>query len=237
MTSFAVIVPFRDRGTDVLRGANLKRVLDHWSRYDVPVVVADDGRTGKAHFNRSAAYNKGTAQTNTDVLVYSESDMLIPFSQIREAVQLAAEWSSLIVPFGTQKKLSHADSILVRARQKDPANCEPVEYNTSNYGCVNVIHRDTIKAVGKWDETFEGNAHDDAAMWRAFDIVGGPTGFVSGPAYHLYHRESRDPADKTVTERNYRRMQLYMQAATPEEIRHLTGGGQSLGRDWRGKLR
>lgn len=268
MTRVAIIIPFRDRGLDPLRQANLENVLWHWDLYRAPVIVTDDGRTGNSPFCRSATYNKGAAQTDADILIYTEADMLIHYDQIDKAVALAAEQPGLIVPFTRQKKLSPRESEQVRAgiapihfdcplSQPKPdhgdGNCPTCGFLFStacrrlvggepdNYGCINVISRETLNAIGKWDELFEGNAHDDCAMWHAFNIAAGPTRFVQGDAYHLYHTESvgpdTSPEDKAATERNYRRMQTYMQARTPEEIRHLTAGGQNLSRNWRGQLR
>jgi hypothetical protein len=237
----AVIIPFRDRGDDPLRALNLRRVLDHWQDTEMRILVVDDGRWRQwVQFNRSAAYNNGAATTTAEILVFAEADMIVPHNQIVRAVGLAAEKPGLVVPFTRQVKLNREESELVRLREKNPWEFTPKIVVGNNYGCVNVLSRETLKAVGGWDQAFEGNAHDDAAMWRAFEVVAGPTRFVDGPAYHLYHQEAIRPdateAAKAAAERNYRRMQMYMQAKTPEEIRHLTSGGGSLIRNWRGHL-
>lgn len=235
----AIIIPFRDRGVDPLRAANLERVIHHWSLFDGEVIIADDGRSGAAQFNRSAAYNRGAARTEADMLVYAEADMLIHYDQIDKAVRLAGEKPGLVVPFTHQKKLSPSDSERVRALKISPPSCTPMPHpfgETNNYGCINVLSRATLQSIGRWDEQFEGNAHDDCAMWQAFTVAAGPTRWVDGPAYHLFHFESVRPQDKAATQRNYRRMQIYCQAKTPEQVRHLTAGGKSLSRNWRGKL-
>jgi hypothetical protein len=153
----AIIIPFRDRGVDPLRFLNLKRVLEHWDGFGVDVHVVSDGRAGSAQFNRSAANNRGAAFTDADVLVYTESDILVDYQQIREAITLAGDELGMVVPFTHQKKLTSTDSVLVRSHLKEAVDCVPDHHpygETTNYGCVNVISRATLAAVGQWDETF-----------------------------------------------------------------------------------
>lgn len=250
----AVIVPFRDRGGDPCRRQNLDRVLMQWWSWIEALAtldgsrpylfVVDDGRTGSAQFCRSAAYNRGVALSDADIYVFAESDMLIGLQPIRDAIKLATDGLGLAVPFTQQEMLSPTDSEKVRAFRKSPEECTPIPHpygGHNNYGCINVLSRATLQAVGQFDPLFDGNGHDDAAMWRAFEIAAGPTRFVEGGASHLWHVEGIRPgaslAEKAATERNFRRMQLYMSAKTPEEIRHLTSGAMTLGRDWRGRLR
>lgn len=236
--SVAILVPFRDRGGDPLRAANLERAVHHWTLFPAPVIIVDDGRTGTAPFCRSAAYNRGAAQTDADILVYTESDMLIHYDQIDKAAALAAESLGLVVPFTERRELSAEDSHLVRALKKSPPKCVPHNCTATNYGCINVVSRASLQAIGQWDEKFSGWGHDDCAMWIAFNIAAGPTRFVEGPAYHLHHQPPGDgpPADKAAIMANARRMEIYCNAKTPEQIRHLTAGGRGLSRNWRGQL-
>lgn len=240
MSTAAVIIPFRDRGVDPLRQKNLVRVLAYWADFDHPVLVVDDGREGDAQFNRSAAYNRGAAMTDAEVLVYVESDTLIPHDQICQAIDMAAARPGLVVPFTRQKKLSEADSALVRRAAISPQDCTPVRHpygEMTNYGCANVLNRRTLDAVGGFDEVFEGHGHDDSAMYQAFYIVAKPVRWVLGNAYHLYHldvdpdttpdRSYLSEEDIAAQERNRIRLALYQAAKTPEEIRLLTTGAST----------
>lgn len=235
MTHVAVIIPFRDRGRDPLRMANLQRVQRHWMSY-APVVITGDGRDGDRQFNRSAAYNRGVAScSGADVFVFAESDMLIERTQVDDAVLLAAESPGLVVPFTEYRYLSEDDSRHVRMGQH-PRTVEPEsvipnrERSWPRTGPINVLSRHTLAMVGGWDETFEGNWWDDRAMKRAFDVATGPTRFITGPAYHLYHLPGWKGAhltdeDRAATERNRQRFLLYQKATTPRQIAALTAGG------------
>ena len=218
-----VVVPFRDRGIDPLRALNLKRVLEHWGPQ---VLVVDDGRT-EGQFNRSAAYNR--ARSNADVFVFAESDMIIDHKQIADGVELAATEPGLVVPFTQYRYLSPRDSERVRSHDIDPMWCTPstVMDNGTSIGAVNIVSTETLHAVGRWDEHFDGAWYDDRAMCRAFEICTQPSRYITGPAYHLFHQpgwkgDHLTEEDKAATARNKARWKRYRQATTPEQIRALT---------------
>lgn len=225
-----VIIPWRDRGTDPLRAANLARVLEWWKDSPWPVEVVDDGRSGDQQFNRSAAYNRGAATARTRVLVYTEADMLIEWHQIGDAVNMATRTPGLVVPFDTYRYMGQAESLLLRDDASiDPATmfAETTKRAGRSIGAVNVISRDTLTMIGRWDERFEGNWYDDDAHKVAFERCAGPTRWVPGPAHHLYHLpgwagDHLSPEDKAATVANRNRYRAYRRARSPETIWALT---------------
>ena len=225
----AVIIPWRDRGLDPLRKANLVRVLDHWRDFDAEVFVSDDGRADDAQFNRSSAYNYGVEMTDADVLIFTESDLLISHEQVDRAIAMAAAAPGMVIPFSWFMALSDEDSVRVRAYEVDPVDCQkfPVKGHRGSIGAAGVVSRETYDLVGGYDERFEGAWYDDDAMKIAFDIAAGPTRWVEGSAYHLHHLsggrgEHLTPADRAATVRNRQRLSLYRQARSPQQIRSLT---------------
>lgn len=234
MTSVAVVIPFRYRGNDRNRIGNLRRVAMHWMTDRFwRVGIQDDGREGDAQFNRSAAYNRAVARLpEVDVFVFAEGDMLVDHAQVLEAVELAVEKPGLVVPFTTYKALGELDSKRVRTCRKEPQDCKPVYIKPDGraIGCLNVVSRESIDLVGRWDESFEGSQYDDTAMRRAFEVCAGPTRWVTGDAYHLWHQpgwkgEHLTDEDRAATAANEARYQRYRDATTAEEIRALTMEG------------
>lgn len=230
-----VVIPWRDRGTDPLRSANLHCVQQQWADYDLPVIVSDDGRVGDAPFNRSAAYNRGiTAADDAEVFILAESDMLIDIKQIASAVVMATKAPGLVMPFRIYYALSLRDSEKVRAGEftapevaRGPGNDRTAAVHG---GAINIISRTSYYDVRRYDELFQGSSYDDDSMKRAFEICCGPTRFVDGPAYHLYHLPAdRGPHlsadDRIATARNKARYERYLCANTPEQIRALTMEG------------
>lgn len=225
----ALVIPFRDRGTDPLRAANLTRILEHWSTYRAEIIIATDGLTGDAQFNRHKAYNEAATETDADILAFVESDMLLDFTVMDQAVDMASARTGLVVPFTERHELSPDDSATVRAHQADHHNMrgEVIKPKPKRTGAINVISRQTYEAIGQYDPAFSGNWWDDRSMHIAFDICAGPTRWIDGPSWHLYHLpghtgEHLTSEDKAATQRNRERWQLYTQARTPDQIRELT---------------
>lgn len=224
-----ICIPFRDRGRDPLRRANLDTVLKHWAGYDV--LVVDDGRIGDAQFNRSAAYNRAASQTDSEVLVFSESDMLLDHDRLNEAIDAALERPGLVVPFTERHELNAPDSQKVRdGAHPRSFRADVVMPKPRRTGAINVLTRETLTLVGRYDEAFEGSWWDDRSMHIAFDMCAGPTRWIDGPSWHLYHLPGYSGThltreDKQATARNKARWRLYTQATTPDQIRALTEGG------------
>lgn len=231
--SVGVCIPFRDRGIDPLRTANLARAASQWSDFDI-TVVTNDGRNGDEQFNRSAAYNAGVKLlTGVDVYVFAESDMLVDIGQVYTAAAMSVSGPGLVVPFTEYRYLTPRDSIAVRDKGADYTKCRPAWSmgDGRSIGAINVMSAMTMNLVGQWDETFEGNWYDDDAMARAFEVTCGPTRFVKGPAYHLHHLPGHrgdhlTDEDKAATRRNQDRLALYRWATTPDRVRELTRGGR-----------
>lgn len=248
-----IVIPFRDRGTDPLRMKNLNRVMAEWSLLpstapsmwgidrNCILQVSNDGRPADAQFNRSAAYNRAVrGDPDADVFIFAEADMLIAFDQIYEALVMAAEKPGLVVPFTTYNYMSASASDTVRENRYWPGNLIPerVRRGGTSIGAINVVSRETLALIGQWDEAFDGNAYDDDSMRIAFESCAGPTRWVEGPAYHLYHLPANEgehltSQDRSATRRNHERYLQYEKAAKipdlqarTKRIRQLTAGAK-----------
>lgn len=232
-TTMAVVIPFRDRGVDPLRKANLVRVLQQYDDYGFCVEVVDDGRKDHAQFNRSAAYNRGVARRGDDtkVFVFAESDMLLPAEQIIDAAKMALESPGLVIPF---TEYHYVDPVSSEDLRQNGYDCSKSKAwwtmdDGRSIGAVNVVSRQTLNLIGRYDEMFEGNWYDDDAMKLAFEKAAGETRWVNGPAWHLYHLpgyrgDHLSDADKAATERNRQRLNLYREADSVARVRFLTAG-------------
>src|SRR5512139_2601403 len=102
----AIVIPWRDKG-DAARADNFDIVYSYLRDLALgPVIVAGDGRSGMAPFNRSAAYNHGASSLDADVYVFIEADLLVPADQLFAAVRQASELPGLVVPFSEYRYLS-----------------------------------------------------------------------------------------------------------------------------------
>lgn len=226
-----VIIPWRERSIDPYRAMNLKYVVRHWQSSGWKISVVGDGNDD-GPFNRSRAYNIGARRSSADIIVYAEADLVVPIPQVRNAACLATENAVLVVPFTHFLEVDERQSKLVRSDELRPQDAQNREINPGggSTGAVNVLSRRTLGIIGGYDERFSGAWWDDTAMHRAFEICCGPTIFVDGPAYHLYHatgarRDSyKTQADIESTARNRQRYEMYRAATTPEQIKRLIHG-------------
>lgn len=205
-----VVIPFRDRGNDPRRGANLDVVLAWWWAWGYQTSVVSDGLTGDAPFNRHRAYNRAVSgNPDAEVFVFTEADMLIHPDQITQAVSLAAQRPGLVVPFREYRYLSDSTTGFLRDRfgdlpEEDLAewiglpvndhrsifemNAEWTKVSGKSIGAVSVVSRTTLDITGGFTEATSGNWYDDNIIEEGFKfLTGSPTRWVKGPATHMYH--------------------------------------------------
>lgn len=226
----SVIIPFRDRGLDPRRGANLDVVVAWWYAHGFDPRVIDDGLSDDAQFNRHKAYNRAVSLfPETDVFVFTEADMLIHPGQVWRAAVEADEAPGLVVPFKQYRYLSDTTTEDLRERFYDsplpklsdwwsqpvpsPESVfalepESVMDNGRSIGAVNVVSRRTLEVTGGFTEATSGNWYDDNIIEEGFAfLTGRKTRFIDGPAVHLYHLPGHKgdhltDADKRATAHN-----------------------------------
>jgi hypothetical protein len=245
--SFGVIIPFRDRGIDPRRTANLETVMTWWWAHGFEPQVVDDGLTGDAQFNRHRAYNLAVSRNpDVEVFIFTEADMLVPAQQIVDGARMAQEMPGLVVPFIQYRYLSDNLTGYVRhlMSQLDPVKLaefiesgeiftlepESVMENGRSIGAVNIVSRETLKRTGGFTEATEGNWYDDRIIEEGFAyLTGKPTRYVEGSAVHLYHLpgwtgEHLTLEDKMATKKNKElllSMRQNMAAGKTAEVRKL----------------
>lgn len=225
-----VVIPFRDRGIDLRRAANLEVVIGWWYAHGFDPCVISDGLSGDAQFNRHRAYNRAVAaHPDVDVFVFTEADMLIPPVQIREAWHRALDYPGLVVPFTEYRYLSDWMTGDVRNKFNDATTTELAEWwalprhhdlsvfrvatekvmrHGKSIGAVNVVSRNTLNVTGGFTEATSGNWYDDNIIEESFAfLTGNPTRWVKGPAVHMYHLPGHSgdhltEEDKAATARN-----------------------------------
>jgi hypothetical protein len=225
-----VIIPFRDRGTDPRRGANLEVVMAWWFSQGYEAKIVDDGLEGAAQFNRHRAYNRAVSRNpNAEVFIFAEADMLVPVQHIMTGVQQAINAPGLVVPFTQYRYLSDTTTEVIRDVYNDRGVAEIAKwwgkhwtdpgsvFNLSpeytmddgrSIGAVNILSRETIRLCGGFTEATHGNWYDDRIIEEGYAfLTGQPTRYVDGPAVHLYHLPGHKGdhltwGDRLATQRN-----------------------------------
>lgn len=231
-----VIIPWRDRGVDPRRAANLEVVMAWWWTWGFDPAIVTDGLNGDAQFNRHMAYNRAIEQFGeADTFVFTEADMLIHPRQIIAAIAMADRAPGLVVPFTQYRYLDDDTTGEIRdsyfslkrdalaewwAMETDDQRSifaippEKTMDNGRSIGAVNIVSRYTLGVTGGFTEATSGNWYDDRITEQGFAFLTAPTRFVPGPAVHLYHLpgwegEHLTDEDKAATERN-RMLYQYM---------------------------
>lgn len=219
-----VVIPFRDRGKDLRRAANLESVMTWWWAHGFQPLVIDDGLDEDAQFNRHLAYNRAVSRNAADVYVFTEADMILPPQQIVEGARMAQDQTGLVVPFLQYRYLSDEMTGYVRHLMStlDPKALaefiatgeifdltpETTMDNGRSIGAVNIVSRETLDITGGFTEATSGNWYDDNIIEEGFAyLTGRATRFVEGSAVHLYHLpgwkgDHRTPEDIAATENN-----------------------------------
>lgn len=240
-----VILPFRDRGIDPRRAANLEVVHAWWYTHGFDSHIVTDGLEKDAQFNRHKAYNAAVSMfPETDVYVFTEADMLIHPSQVWEAARLAYVQRGLVVPFTQYRYLSDNTTASVRDNYHDsgepdtdlaawwglpaghPASVfqmtpESTMDNGRSIGAVNVVSAETLKITGGFTEATHGNWYDDNIIEEGFAfLTGSKTRFVDGPAVHLYHLPGWTGEHLTAEDRQATALNRRILDAMRGDIRH-----------------
>ena len=230
MSKQKVFIPFRDRGLDPRRGANLAVVQAWWYTHGFEPCIVDDGLEGDAQFNRHRAYNRAVSgNPDVDVFVFTEADMLIHPDQIHESLRVAQEHPGLVVPFTQYRYLSDSTTGIIRDAYNDFAEADLVDWwsrtpdnafsvfqfdpeavmdNGDSIGAINVVSRETLDLTGGFTEATSGNWYDDNIIEEGFKaLTGHSTRWVTGSAVHLYHLpgwkgDHLTEADKAATRHN-----------------------------------
>ncbi len=220
-----VIIPYR-KGCP-WRDRSLPVVQRWWETIcpDWPVSVADDGGTP---FSRGGSLNLGVEYSGVDVIVAADSDLLIGHTQIRRAVELAAETAGLVQPFDRLDRYSeNATRRLWEApwRAFDGTFTPMTSWGRNVVplvGGINVLSRETWELAGGWLPGFRGWGHEDVAFEAQCSTLAGPTRHVAGTVAHLAHpiaARDRDQANNDLAVR--------VMAATgdPEAMRKVIADG------------
>jgi hypothetical protein len=142
------------------------------SRFDVVSIQPDYFGTDNPPFSRSKAKNNAAAAAKEmdggapdRVLVFTDSDLLVPFPQIALAVQAVKDGLADICMGHNGQALYMAGGVLRGNGEGDIFTPMP--------GAIFAIRRSVFEEMGGWDERMVGWGHEDISfLWAADNIFG-----------------------------------------------------------------
>jgi hypothetical protein len=196
-------------------------------------------------FNRSAAVNLAARLAGDwDVAIIIDSDVICDPNRVKEAVAIAAETGSMVLPH--DERLDLSQSATARAvegaldlfgpmPERDPMRHRIVHraYNATNghpsVSSVVVISRRQWDTIGGFDEKFRGWGYEDTAFAAAAETFGGVVR-MTGVVWHLWHPTAKEGKRGTSTHSiNSARGQAYRAAiGSPAAIRALQGTARTI---------
>lgn len=193
-------------------------------------------------FNRSAAVNRAAKlASDWDVAVIIDSDVICDPNRVKEAVRIAHETGSMVLPHSERLDLSDQAGRLVRSGQLDPLGdfsdhrtrrrfvrrAYSVDNGHPSVSSVVVVPRRLWDTIGGFDEMFRGWGYEDTAFAAAAETFGGIVR-MPGEVIHFWHPTAKEGKRGTEAwSRNSSRGQRYRTAiGDPDAIRALQAEGR-----------
>jgi GT2 family glycosyltransferase len=208
-----IVVPYRGDVTGQ-RARNAGIVLEHYAEVCSELILVEHDSAhdralalprGVRHvhvpsdgpFNKSAACNRGYAETRTPLIGLVDADMLIKASTLESCARIVARTGSVVRPYGllrsiasTELELSEVNALLQPIdieQSTDERDGERIPF----CGGIVLMHASTFESVGGMDDRFVGWGGEDDALSAALVRTGTPCRILrSQVALHLEH--SRD---------------------------------------------
>lgn len=171
------------RAGDPARERNLSYVRRFWGQLGWPVILGD---TRHQTFNRAAARNNAARQSDAELLVFADADIVGEPAVILAAAVHALTDRTAVWPHTVTHLLSSQDT----RRVHDGASITGMKgarlFKGSPAGIL-VVHRDLYDEVGGWDEGFDGGwGYEDVAFAHALRTIA-VTRREAGRLWHLWH--------------------------------------------------
>jgi hypothetical protein len=213
------------RAGDPTRDRNLAYVID-WYAASIVLVSDSPGR----RFSRAAAFNRGVEQASSNVVVLTNSDVIVDHNTLDKAIALARKTGVTVYPFTRYAELTEECSREWLERGDEPCYDVAYEMGDESVGPILCIRRDAYQEAGGMDERFTGWGFEDVAWEITSRTLLGPSRRVEGTAWHLWHPFHPDSRrgggeDGTRFQRNQRLCNRYRRAeGNPDKLERVRQG-------------
>ena len=155
-------------------------------------------------FNRSWGFNVGARMAQTQVMVFTDADLIVP-GQLCPMIDACEHQCPIAKPYENVRDLSEAESeALHQGRWNDVPAGRPdaLREKLMIPGGMFAIRSDAFFHVGGWDERFVGWGGEDNALAIKLERARVPMSVLSGTALHLYHPRSDAQFDQKLYQNN-----------------------------------
>ena len=240
--TFTFIILYRH---NIERLNNLKRVLEWtngFSNSEV-IVVEQDKHSHLSHlnlrcrhiftkcdipFNRSWGFNVGLKYATTDIVVFTDCDLIMNPDKFIESLKLIEKYD-MVSPYSSVVDLDPNESQMQLNQLINidrPGRGENDNQKINISGGMVIFKKEAIYKIGGFDENFIGWGGEDDAMTvkvKAFlNWFENP-----GRCYHLYH--SKEAPDMKFYQRNLQLLQAISSMSKEDLIKSINSSNQKMG--------
>lgn len=183
-----VLVPWRDEG-DTHRRLAAARV-DTWIRTQHPRWRRTHVDDGGELFSRGGSLDAGIRASTADVVVMWDADILVDAYAVRSAAVVAMHSDSgLVLPYAYVAHLTlEGTARVLRGAAPSSTRLEHIERRTQSVGGCTVVRRGVYLDAGGFLPCWRGWGMEDTQLDVAVEtLLGAPTRWLGGRAWHLYH--------------------------------------------------
>jgi hypothetical protein len=200
------------RGIDSFRKRNLELVVSHVRKHfpDVEILIVEQTPSltidagydkkivfeGTAHFRRCLGFNVGYRNTDAEILIFADNDIILSPRYLTESIEHVMRSGGSASPYHSVYDLFEVDlnniSFLIN-------NFLPISRPSRSgfyAGGVVILHRGVFEKLGGWDERFVGwGGEDDQFNTKLIKLKVSKFVNQTSFAYHLPHPKANHSAN------------------------------------------
>ena len=240
--NFSCIILYRH---NIQRWNNLKRVLEWINSFSGAevIIVEQDTHSKIGHlnfpakhiftksnmpFNRSWGFNVGLKNSNSEVVVFTDCDLIMEPESFINAIKLTSEYE-MVSPYSSVVDLKPDESGLPMEsifKIDRPGRGETDHQKINICGGITIFRKEAILKVGGWCQDFIGwGAEDDFQTIKVENFLSSHE--QKGRCFHLYH--DRDAPDQKWYQRNLQLLQKYKKLNKNELFNLINNSNKTLG--------
>ena len=239
---FTYVIGYRHKAD---RLQNLKRVLEWVNGFNAVEVllIEQDTHSKIKHlnlkakhiflksnrpYNKSWAFNVAIKQSQSNIIVYADSDLIMDPNQFIEGLKALQQFEMVnpyksVVDLNAQESSLNLDQMLQINR---PGRGETDHQKVPLCGGICMFRKDAISRIGGWNEDFIGwGAEDDFVSVKVKHFLT----YVEMPyrCYHLFH--NREAPDMNLYQRNLQLLQKLGSLSKEDLTKTINNSIQKIG--------
>jgi len=240
--NFTCIILYRH---NIQRWNNLKRVLEWLNGFSgVEIIIVEQDTHSKIDhlnipakhiftrtnlpFNRSWGFNVGLKHSNSDVIVFTDCDLVMEPESFISAIRKIEEYD-MVSPYSSVVDLKPEESQLPMGsifKIDRPGRGEEDHQKINICGGITIFKKSSIMRIGGWCEEFIGwGAEDDFQTIKVENFL---THYEQkSRCYHLYH--DREAPDMKWYQRNLQLLQKYKSLSKEDIAKSINNSLKKIG--------